>query len=152
LALALNAAGESDLTNSNGEFSLSVPAGICTLACISLSGYESQFRPLTLAELDTVEENFSLEVAEVPRGRVFGRVLSQRDGSAIAGAKVACGDERSIYHGEGSYEFNIPTGSKVVIVSAGGFETQGQDVQVAANGDHRLDFRLNPAGGVSGEW
>ncbi len=141
-------AGEEVFTNTNGNYTLSVPAGICTLT-VSASGFTSQQQALELAERENRTIDFTLEAAEIERGRVYGTVTTNsRD--AIPGAHVVCGADEAYTDQNGDYEINLPVGSKVVIVSAGGFETKGQDVTVAANGDHRLDFQLNPSG--VGQW
>ena len=132
--------GASTTTNSTGAYTLSgVPAGSQQLTA-SLSGFISSSQTVTVTANTSVTANFTLSAA--PTGTIMGRVTSA-SGTPVSGASVVYGGGPTTTDCGGYYSFtNVPAGTVTVEVTATGFQSAQQNVNVPSGSGVVASFTL----------
>ncbi len=137
--------GEDVYTNSSGVYTVVVSVGTHTVSVV-ISGFVAQEQEVECLIGETQTVDFVLEPAYAERGTVHGKVFDGRSNDPIPGARVAYGDDEIYSDNSGDYEILLNPGSHVIVVSAAGYVTLGQDVEVAVRGNHILDYAMDASG------
>ncbi len=146
-------AGVSEMTDQNGRYVLNVPPGD-HVAVASKSGYDPDSRPVTVQIGQTIQVNFTLNEGGGgggEDGRVVGSVIDASNSRPISGALISGGGRSTRSNNNGAFSFNVPSGARTIIANADGYSQASQNVNVPANGQVQVNFRLVPGGGGGGD-
>ncbi|NPV45759.1 MAG: hypothetical protein HPY69_02275 [Armatimonadetes bacterium] len=125
--------GQTDTTDSNGQFSLqNVPAGARTIT-VAADGYQTAIEPISYVGGGLSVNTVYLRPALLQGfGQVTGVVTEA--GSAASGASVQAGGKQALTKSDGSYTlYNVPIGRQTVMAVSADGQTSGSATVTVTN-------------------
>ncbi|MFH1181674.1 MAG: DUF87 domain-containing protein [Candidatus Woesearchaeota archaeon] len=138
------AAGESTLTDSNGEYNLSVVAGTHFVSA-TRAGYTSDAEQTTVAGGYTSYVNFSLTPTT---GLLSGTVYDNVTDLPISGAMVYGGSNIEMTAGDGTFSVSLPAGTQIILITKTGYDNFAQNVTIVGMETTTISPRMRPSNGT----
>lgn len=132
-----------DITDENGNYSITVPAGNARTGKAYMSGYNEATQTVNVPAGETVKNVDFILTPLATTGEVYGTVRDL-NGNPIVGAKVTVENGVTITTGAGgSYSVILPAGTYNLEASAVGYLSSGESpVTLAAGQRFNLEFAL----------
>jgi formylglycine-generating enzyme required for sulfatase activity/transcriptional regulator CtsR len=139
----------STTTDSNGNFTLSLPVGTYNLA-VSATGYQtSSTNPGTVTAGNMTPVNVALNPS-ASNGTISGWVrINGGTNSPIVGATVSTGTYSTTTDSNGNFTLSLPAGTYNLVVSAANYQTSSTNPGTVTAGNMTpVNVALNPIGGT----
>jgi hypothetical protein len=140
-AATVSYSGGSDITDSNGNYTLSgVPIGTVSVTA-SASGMQSSTSSVTVTGGNTTTKNFAL--TPIPTGSVSGTVIDGYTNQPIAAATVSFSGGNTATDANGNYTLSgIPTGTQTITAGAANYQSQSKSVSILQSSTATANFTL----------
>lgn len=134
----------STMTQTDGSYSLSLPAGYYTVTCTA-TGYNPVTANSSLKSNRTSILNFNLSATEPVTGNIKGTIVDASTGISVSGATVEVAGLTTVSDGQGNYYIdNLPVGTYELTVQAAGYNTEHKTVNINSTDTLQYSIALLP--------
>ncbi len=145
-AIIISSQGNADITDSDGNFSLSLDSGITTLTA-SAKGFASrQAVDISLNPYSIKQVMFYLEKAPILTASVSGSIRNACTGEKIPNASVISPEREVVIANNGFFSIDTtPSGISTFIATAPGYQFSHKTAELIAFVSYTINFELVPA-------